>query len=147
VIAFRIFQRASERQSKGIPPGLERRNAKNAVLSENHCALDAVLKFAHIAGPGVVHQSLHRLGGNRSNGPLHSLCGIVDKVLCQARDILAPSTQRRQGDGEDVEAIEEIHPERLFLHQSGQVSVGRGDHADVNSDGASASEPFECLFL
>jgi hypothetical protein len=119
VIAFHIFQRTSDLHPKDIAPGLEWRNTKDAVLGENHGALNAVLQFSHIAGPGVVYQSLHRLGRNRSNGPLHSLCRVVDKVLRQAGDVLAPSTQGWQGDGEDVEAIEEIHAERLFVHQSG----------------------------
>ena len=50
----------------------------------------------------------------------------------QQRNIFAAAAQRRQIDGDDVEAIEEIVAELAFAHRLAQIDVGGGDDAHID---------------
>jgi len=71
---------------------------------------------------------------------LHELAGEV-------RDILHAVAQRRDLDGDDVEAEEQVLAEFLALDAFLEVPVGGGDDADVDLDGAVAADAFEFAFL
>ena len=61
-----------------------------------------------LPGPGVVHQGLHCFRRHVFDILLHALGIFRQEILDQQRNILAPIAQRRNGDGEDVQAIVEI---------------------------------------
>ena len=50
-------------------------------------------------------------------------------------------------DREHIQAIEKIGPERTLGDRRLEVSIRRGNHADVNADGAAAADSFELAFL
>src|SRR5207247_680457 len=54
------------------------------------------------------------------------------EVLDQERNVLRPLAQRRKGDGNDVDAIEEILAERSRLDRLAQVAVCCGDDAHID---------------
>jgi len=54
-------------------------------------------------------------------------------MLGEHRDVVAAVAQRRDEDGNHVEAVVEIRLEPLLADQLRQVAVGRRDHADVDT--------------
>jgi len=53
-------------------------------------------------------------------------------VVDERRDVLRPGPQRRERDGDHVEAVEEVLAEALRRHALAQVAVRRGDHPHVH---------------
>src|SRR5947207_3202320 len=81
------------------------------------------------ARPLVLLDRAHGVGGDlllRDGDPFAEL---GDEVLDKERDVLAPLPQRRKSDGDDVDAIEEVFPERSLLNRFAQVAIGRRDDA------------------
>ena len=56
---------------------------------------------------------------------------LVDEVLHQHRNVLDAFAQRRNDDGDDVQAVVEIVFEPALVHELAEVAVGRRDYADV----------------
>ena len=59
----------------------------------------------------------------------------------------ATLTQRRDGDGEGAEAVEEILAEALVRHGCFHVDVGCGQDPDIYLGGVARAEPGECAVL
>ena len=57
----------------------------------------------------------------------------VEEVLDERRDVLAALAQRRHGQVDDVEPVEQVLAERALRDHVAQVAVGRGDDADVDA--------------
>ena len=57
-------------------------------------------------------------------------------MIDETGDVIAALAQRRQVDGKDVEAVEEVLAERAVPRQIEQAPVGRRDHPDVDLCGA-----------
>ena len=55
-------------------------------------------------------------------------------------DVLAPRAQRRELDGYDVEAMEQIFPKLAPRHGRREVDVGRRNHADVDAHSARSAD-------
>ena len=68
-------------------------------------------------------------------------------MLGEQRNVLAPVPERRQRHRNHVQAIEEILPERAFLHHLLQIAVGGGDHADIELHRARFTDALDFLFL
>ncbi|MNT43856.1 hypothetical protein D3C72_1803490 [compost metagenome] len=58
--------------------------------------------------------------------------GNLQKVTCQAGNIITALTQRRQMNADNVQAVEQVLTEFAFLHTLLQVLVCRGDNAHVH---------------
>ena len=63
------------------------------------------------------------------------------------RDILNPLPQRQNGQGKDVEAIEEILAEPPGQYLLPQVLVGGRDNSYVHMNGFGSAHPLEALLL
>ncbi len=72
---------------------------------------------------------------------------LVQKVAGQELDVLSPVDQRRRGDGDDVEAVEEIAPELALVHGPLQFLVGGGDEAQVHGNLLRAAQSDHDLLL
>jgi hypothetical protein len=72
---------------------------------------------------------------------------ISQEELSQQGDILAPLSQRRQMDGNHIEAIEKVLPELPGLNQPLEVLVRRSDDPHVDRDRLHASYPDKLFFL
>jgi hypothetical protein len=95
----------------------------------------------------VIHQSLHRLGGNCFNTSPYPVGCVTNKMPHQIRDILGPVAQGGQSDGKNIESIEQIDTKRLFRDQLRKILIGGGDHPDVGAHRAGAAHPFEFALL
>src|SRR6266566_3190738 len=99
---------------------------------EREGALDRVLQLAHVAGPAVDAQALHRLGGEALRRHLVLAAEALEEVLDQQRDVLRPGAQRRQREVHHVEAVVEVLPEAAGPHLALEVAVAGGDEAHVD---------------
>src|SRR5205085_854264 len=70
-----------------------------------------------------------------------------EKMGDQKRYVLTTLAQRRQVNGEDIQAEVEIFAELLFLHAFAEVGVGRGDDTDVYLDRTGAADTHDLAFL
>ncbi len=68
-------------------------------------------------------------------------------MLGEQRNVFAAGAQRRQVDGDDVEAVEEILAEAAVAHRLAQIDVGGGEDAHVHLDLLNAAEMHEALVL
>ncbi|MNQ64710.1 hypothetical protein D3C85_791430 [compost metagenome] len=71
----------------------------------------------------------------------------AQKVAHQQRDIFATLTQRRQMNGEDIEAVEQVLAKAPGFNFTTQVQVGRGDHPHVHLDRCRAADPLDLALL
>src|SRR5262249_33814704 len=68
-------------------------------------------------------------------------------MLDQLRDVLRSVAQRRHPDGEDVEAIEEIWPERARRAAGRELAIRRGDDSHVDPHRLGSPDAFELRLL
>jgi len=85
--------------------------------------------------------------GREVDVPLVRLIDAAERVQRQRPDVPAPLGKRRQADRHDVEAVEQVTPERAALGFGGEVAVGRGDEARVDRDFARAAEAHDRAVL
>jgi len=95
-------------------------------------ALDFVFELADIAGPVVLRQGIHRLGGETRGLVVGTRAVTLEQVVGQQRYVAATVAQRRHGDREDVEAIVEILAEAAGAHFALEIAVGGGQHTRVD---------------
>src|SRR5205085_4639561 len=92
-------------------------------------------------------EELERSVGERLRGT--SMLGGVagEEMLRQVADVLAPVAQRRQLDGDHLQAPEEVLAEPSFLDEFRKVAVGGADHAQVEQDGLLSADPLDLVLL
>src|SRR5262249_13111201 len=116
-------------------------------VTEDHGALDHVLKLPDVARPGIRFEQRRGLRARSSEPPSGSRRESIDEVLDQKRDVLAPFTQRWDPDREDVQAIEQVLAESPLRDLRLQIPVRGTDDANVDRQGPGASDPLEFPFL
>ena len=115
-------------------------------VAEDHRLFHHVFQLADVARPVVV---LHGLEGGGREYFLKTvfLVGLPQEGLDQGHHVARPFPERRDLDGNDVEAVVEILPEGLFVDHIQQIPVGSGDDAHVDRDGPGAAHPGDLHFL
>src|ERR1700730_1896180 len=77
-----------------------------------------------------------------------AVLGITSrKMFCQRRDVFGVFAQRRNGDGNNVEAVKQVGAKGLLARGLLQISIGRGQEPDVDFNRAGASHAHEFSFL
>ena len=59
---------------------------------------------------------------------------LLDKIVDQDRDVLAPLAERRQADGDDLEPVVQVAAERALFDRFLEIAIGGGEDADVDLD-------------
>src|SRR6266481_9799372 len=94
-------------------------------------ALDGVLQFADVAGPIVLGET-GTCGGRKSTDFAIGARGVTrDEMVGEQRDVFGMLAKGEHGDGNNVEAIEEVEAEFFVGDGFLEVLVGGGDEADV----------------
>ena len=75
---------------------------------KRHAALNDVFQFAHVSRPVKIHQEFQSLRRNLRNGFAGFTRVPLQKIIGERRDIFLVIAQRRNIDGDDVEAVIEI---------------------------------------
>ena len=72
---------------------------------------------------------------------------LLEEFVDEKRDVFLAVAQRRDKEGDDVEAIEEVFAEVAAGDLFFEVLVGGGDDADVDVDGVAGADGVEALFV
>src|SRR5688572_21955277 len=96
---------------------------------EQHGPLDRIPQLSDVARPLILLEQLERLGRQPAEALPELPVVAIDEVRREQRHVAPPLTQRRQGDGHHLQAVEEIFAELSSLDIVLQVAVGCGDHA------------------
>src|SRR5205085_11374689 len=88
----------------------------NRIAAQGECALDCVLKLAHIAGPVIVDERGHSLLFN-----CLFIMSLLARRSCyemasEKRDVFTTLTKGRQMNLYDVQALEQVLAERAFCN-------------------------------
>src|SRR5262245_38407147 len=110
-------------------------------------ALQHVFQLADVARPGVLLKPPHRPPADAVQALADPRRELVHQEVDEQRDVVLPLAQRRQADGEDVEAVVQVLAESFLLDLFEQVSVGGGDDADVHPDRGGAAHAVELALL
>ena len=119
------------------------RNGQSCTRCRNHRALHDVAEFANVAGPRIGLQRCHVLPADRLDAPAEGVREFFNETPDEDRNVLAPLTQRRHADREDVEPVVEIVPERPRSHQLLEIAMGGGDNPHVDGDSRGTPQPLD----
>src|ERR1019366_814616 len=86
-------------------------------MAEDEGALENVLELAHVPGPVVVEERLHRGGRDGRDGLAVLGGGPREERLHEERDVLAALAERRERDRDDAKAVEEVLAEAPVGHE------------------------------
>ena len=110
-------------------------------------ALHEVFELAHVARPVVPGQQLHGSGRKLKVGPMIMMAEEPQEVLGQRGHVVAALAQRRQGDGDDVEPVEQIGAKTPGADHVGQGAVGGGHDARAEAQVLLPAEALEGALL
>ena len=100
-------------------------------VGEDEGARTTSLELADIAGPGVAEELAEGIAGDVVDLAVHARPVLADEVLDEKRDVAHALAQGREGDGDDVDAVEQVAAEGARFGSGGQVGVGGGEDANV----------------
>ena len=88
----------------------------DSVRGGEHRAFDAVFEFADVAGPVVGHNHVDGAGGDAFHVLAVEFSIFLKEVIGEKQGIGFAFAERREENGEDVEAVEEVFAERFIGH-------------------------------
>jgi len=94
-----------------------------------------------------VGQGVHGVGRNVLDVFVELAAELLHEVADEERDVLGALAERRDLNGEDVQAVIEVAAEGALGDALRKIHVGGGDDSDVHALRAIAAEPFEFLLL
>src|SRR5215813_8922602 len=118
------------------PLELRERNFERSTLREDHGPLDEVGELSHVPRPRVAAERLEGLTAYHLDLAVHRTGEALQEATYQGRDVLGSLAQRRDEDGEDVQAMVEVVAETPRLDHPGEVAVRRGDQAWLATPGS-----------
>src|SRR4051794_3252293 len=105
---------------------------------------DRVLQLTDVSRPVIGEERLASFGGERRS----SYPGVLRReVLREERHVLEPLPQRRQPDGDDVQAIEKVLEEAARLHLGREILVAGGDDPRVHLHRRGLADPADLALL
>src|SRR5206468_1353154 len=114
---------------------------------EQQRLLDGRAQLAHVPPPLVRDAGAQRLAGERLRVAREAPGGLLQEVVDQQRDVLAPLGERRNGELDDAQAVVEVLAEAAGAHGALEVLVGGGDEPHVDPDRHVPAHPLELLLL
>src|SRR4029079_2198568 len=100
-----------------------------------------------VAGPRVRYEHVHRFGIDPGDVLLQAVVELREKVFDEMRNVASALAECRQLDRNDVEAIEEVLSKRALRLQLLEVTIGRGDEANVDANSLDAANALELALL
>src|SRR6267378_1045896 len=128
--------------SEQIGPDLERRSRR-----QNDRTLDNVLQLAHVAGPRVADEQVHRLGRDAFGRLAESPGEATDEERHELGDLLDALAQRRRTDREDAQPVEEVVAKPAAPHRVLEIAIGGRDDTDVGARGRAGADGLEFPLL
>ena len=94
-----------------------------------------------------MHEHLHGVRRDAAHRLLVLLADLLGEVLDEQGDIVGAVAQRRQDDGDDVEAVVEVIAESALADHRLEVAVRRRDDAHIDVNGFLTADAVEFLLL
>src|SRR5215813_11659661 len=113
----------------------EQRHLDLPARREHHGSFDDVLQLTEIAGPGIALEEIERLGSEAVDLLVHLRLGFAQEVMREDGDVLDALAERGEGDGEGVEAVEEVLAELPRSERLLEMTIGRRDDTHANLAG------------
>ena len=123
------------------------RRLDQVAAGEDRRPLDHVAQLADVARPGVVLEQAHGVLVDALDRLAVARVELVQEGLDEERDVFLALAQRRQLDGEDVQAVVEILAQLAAADGFGRIDVGRGDDPHVDLLLLAAAEAPELALL
>src|ERR1044072_4207972 len=114
-------------------------------LVQRYRALDKILKFTQLSRPRVRSEALHTLLVRRDRRWCRGM--LSQEVRNEQMNILAPLSQRRQGQLNHVQSIEQVTTKRPGSRELFEIGVTRSDHACSNFDRFRAANRYYLALL
>ena len=114
---------------------------------QHHRALDRILQLAHVAGPVVRDQQLHRVGREAVDRLGVLLRIALEEELRERRNVAPAIAQRRHLERDHVQPVIQIFAEPAFRHLLRQVAIRRRDHPHVDANRLRAAHALELVLL
>src|SRR5215472_1201088 len=114
---------------------------------KKHEALDDVAKFADIARPGVGAQFNDCQVGEPFGFPAVLVGDLGREMRCQCGKIVRSFAKRGEMQRKNIDAVEEVGTEFVFLDQFFEIAVGGDDDAYVDLNGLVAADAFDFAFF
>lgn len=127
--------------------GWEVAGAEEGKVGEDGGAFDGVFEFADIAGPGMGAEGVEGALGDAAGLTGAGMDFVAEEMGDEHGDVVLAFAEGGHGDGDDVEAVEEIFAEAAVADELVEVFVGGGEDADVDVDGEVVADAADFLFL
>src|SRR5271168_2575065 len=101
-------------------------------------SLQGIVQLAYVSRPSIADQSLRRLRRQTKFGTTGGARHSLQHQLGERKDVLGSLAERRQSECDHVEAIVEIFAETSGRDFTLEISIGRDDDANINSERAIA---------
>ena len=108
---------------------------------------DDIAKFADVAGPGIAAQLRDRVAGKGFVLPAVLLGDLARKMGDELGEIFEAVAQRRKGQRENVDAVEQVTAEFVISDTVFEVAVGGNDDPDIDLDGFIATDALDFAFF
>src|SRR5205085_5275341 len=118
-----------------------------AARRDDDCALNRVLKLAHVAGPVVLVKRLQGRARDAGDEAPGLLLVVFEEVYDERVYVAGPLAQRRKPDWEDRETVEEVESESPLLDRLRQVNVRGGDDPNIGLQNFATADARELAVL
>ena len=116
-------------------------------VGQDDGALEGVLQFADIAGPGVVAEAAASVVAQGERRFTEFAAEFLEEVVSENINVIAAVAKRRYGERDGGDAEVKVFAKEFFADAGGEIAVGGDDDADVHVDGLRAANSFEAAFL
>lgn len=112
-----------------------------------HGALDDMLQFPDIAGPGIMLKPLHHLPGNRFDLLAEQMVELADEMTGQNLHIIRPLGKGGDVNEDHAQTVKEIDPEDAVNNGLAGFPVDGADDLQVDGNLAQGTDPPDLFFL
>ena len=116
-------------------------------VARQHGAFECVLELAHVTRPVITGQHIDRRRRDALDVALVLARELLEEVIDEQQHIRLALAQRRNEQGEDVQAVVEILAERAGRDRLLEILVGRRNQAHVGLDRLGAADALELALL
>src|SRR5436190_19358044 len=116
-------------------------------LAHDERVFDRAAQLAHVAGPRVAADRIHRRPRHAFDPPEPAVVHPLDEVPEERLDVSSALAQRRQEEGDHPHTVAQVLAEATFRDLAGEGLVGRRDHPHVHRDRARGAHGHEVLLL
>ena len=105
------------------------------------------MQLAHVAGPVLNLKEIQRFREDGGGIDIEFVGVSGEKVADEGGDVFGSIAQRGDGEGDDIEPVEEVRAEGPGLDHFFKVAMGGGNDADIDGNTGSGADALDLAFL